>query len=255
MAYIDEINALLPDNGVGDITAEDLRRSIEILDTNVGKLGEITEDNKTGYRFYNLSEVYANAGDTGIGAVDLSSQNDPNNDNVVVDIGSDNGAKGNYSIVAGLGTKTSIQSGTALGKFNTGINFFEIGSGTDDLNRKNAFQVSQDGTLQAPDSTLALINTASNDTLVTKEYADSMTFSIIEDTIEATSNQTVFNFFKKASYVQVFGDGLKQTLHGSNPSLQSITIDNNANGGTGLVTVTFVVGQPINTLVEIVCFN
>ena len=251
MSWIDEVNARIPTNGLGEITAVDLQECFNTIDLKVGQLGKITEGleglEKTGYRLYDRTEAYNYTGDTGLGAVDLSYQND---------ISVLNGALGDYSFISGKGTRTAQEYGVALGRYNIGSvdAVLEVGVGIDDSTRKNSFTIYNDGTLEAPECTNDLIMTRGAKSLVTKEYADAQTFSITDDFINSADAQTDFIFFQKATYVQVFGDGIKHSVNDSNNSLTGVTIDNTF-GETGKITVTFSIGQTTGTYIEIICFN
>lgn len=251
MAYIDEILARIPTNGVGEIAATDVQ---ECFTTNYemgGKLGLVIEGpeglEKTGYRLYDETETYNYTGDTGESAVDLSTQNI---------VSSLNGALGDYSFISGLGTRTSTEAASAIGKWNIGIadSILEVGIGGDNSTRANVLTAYSDGTLEAPEATNELIEARGPKALATKEYADAMTFSIVDDYINSGDGQTEFIFFQKATYVQVFGDGIKHSINDSNNSLTGVAIDNSF-GATGKITVTFSIGQPTGTYIEIVCFS
>ncbi|MCD6435374.1 MAG: hypothetical protein J7L15_03220 [Clostridiales bacterium] len=253
MAYLDRMLALVPTNGLGEINAINLQDCFIELEHKVGKLGEVTEGpeglEKTGYRLYEPAETYNYTGDTGERAVDLSTQ---------FDVSVINGALGNYSFISGLGTRTDASSlaCASLGKYNIGYgtSMLEVGIGINNSNRLNALEIRTDGGIVAPECTNDLIETLGPKALVTKEYADSKTFSIEDDFINASDAQTSFVFFKKASYVQVFGDGIKHSVNDSNNSLASVVMDNNFDT-TGKITVTFSVGQATGTYIEIICYN
>lgn len=62
--------------------------------------------------------------------------------------GSETYAEGNYSHTEGLGTKTTNEAEHASGKYNKstkGSTIFSVGNGTDDTDRKNAFEITSDG--------------------------------------------------------------------------------------------------------------
>ena len=250
MAYIDNINALLPDNGVQQITAHDLRMSFYEVSDNVGRLGKVTENFKTGYRLYDETETYANTGDTGEAAVDVSYHA---SSSVL------NGALGDYSFTAGIGTRTSAtaQGCASIGSYNIGssTSVFEVGIGTDDTNRLNALEVKNTGEVIAPDLTLDKISGGSNNILATKEYVDSMTFAT--GTLGQVSGdlQTAFVFNVAAKSVQVFGDGIKHSISDPNNQLSSITILTLEDDGVDQVIVQFSIGQAEGTYIEILYFN
>jgi len=77
-------------------------------------------------------------------------------------------AEGNYTIA-----KNSDSH--AQGRFNVGSSndtIHETGIGTSTSARKNGFEVYTDGTLTAPETTIALINNRGSKALTTKEYVD-----------------------------------------------------------------------------------
>jgi len=78
-------------------------------------------------------------------------------------------AQNNYMHAEGI-----FNVGTATDTIHeTGIGF--VSSGT--ITRKNAFEIYTDGTLTAPEATIALINSRGNTALATKEYVDAQTSS------------------------------------------------------------------------------
>ena len=175
MGYINEIEALLADNNQGLISAEDLRRSFSILDDNTSAL----QKTLNGWRINNNNqELYLDIGqnaiDFTIGTVD----------NV--------GASGDNAFSQGLNTIAKNQNQHSIGMYNIAndVNtIHEIGIGSGDNDRKNAFEVYIDGKLRAPELTTALIDHPRS--LVTKEYADangggSSTFADLTD-VELTN--------------------------------------------------------------------
>ena len=63
-----------------------------------------------------------------------------------VALGVDTLASGDYSVAMGRGTIASSESGTVIGKYNsTKDELFVVGNGTDELNKNDAFIISNDG--------------------------------------------------------------------------------------------------------------
>lgn len=60
-------------------------------------------------------------------------------------IGKETVASGNYAQALGIGTSASEEGAFACGKYNVGGGLFEVGCGTNSLDRKNAITVSTDG--------------------------------------------------------------------------------------------------------------
>jgi len=86
-------------------------------------------------------------------------------------------AIGYGSHAEGVYTIAQNAASHAEGKYNVGTStdtIHETGIGTDDYNRKNAFEIYTDGRLVAPELTPALINTLRS--LITKEYLLSAEF-------------------------------------------------------------------------------
>ena len=89
-------------------------------------------------------------------------------------------AEGVGSAVFGIGTKAPYSGSFVAGTFNKGDsskNVYEFGIGTGEDDRKNAFEIKDDGTLTAPESTIDLINARGPKTLVTKEYVENISSS------------------------------------------------------------------------------
>jgi len=200
MAYIDDIYALLPTNGTGEISAADQRDSFTLMYNNIGKLISQTQGINTGYRIY--STDYTNYGPIGNIAYDLSTH-------VAPDI--QNGATHNYSFVQGEGSRSSSFGSTNLGYYNNPqINsIFEIGIGTAAL-RMNAFEVYKDGTVTSPEVTNANIDLRGPKTFITKEYLDS-NFVVTSTSTSFTGNGSNLVFVVPAApYIEVFNKGIKE---------------------------------------------
>ncbi len=96
--------------------------------------------------------------------------------------GSANRTMGDYISAFGKNLKADAFHSFVLGRYNVGVGtasswvetepIFEIGNGTDDASRSNALTILKNGTITAPSLTNALIDTAGDKALVTKEYAD-----------------------------------------------------------------------------------
>ena len=86
-------------------------------------------------------------------------------------------AAGDYSFTQGAGTRAYGVGSVGMGAYNVGLmsTMLEVGMGTGDELRVNSFEVHLDGRIVAPELTIALINSVGDTSLVTKEYADSLT--------------------------------------------------------------------------------
>jgi len=91
-------------------------------------------------------------------------------------------ASGNYAMSMGIATKAESYVSNVLGRYNIGGGtpnswiesdpLFEIGNGASDVSRTNALTVLKNGTIMAPEFSVAEIETTGNPALITKEYAD-----------------------------------------------------------------------------------
>lgn len=139
-----------------------------------------------------IGRTSANYGTLGSGAVDLSRSN--NTSSVFGATGTysyaegfETEASGQYSHAEGIYTVANNSYGHAEGVYtiakNTGSHaaglynigtstetIHETGIGINDTTRKNAFEIYDNGTLTAPESTIALIDSRGIKTLITKEY-------------------------------------------------------------------------------------
>ncbi len=89
-------------------------------------------------------------------------------------------ASGDFSTAMGHSTTASGDFSTAIGKFNIGGGsptstfvtdpLFEVGNGTSDTNRSNAFTILKNGTITAPEFDISEMT--DDKALITKEYAD-----------------------------------------------------------------------------------
>ena len=138
----------------------------DYIDTHTGGSGleKITEGSQSGWRL--IGENAVDHGSIGVNAVDMS----------VCNITSTvQGATGNYSHSEGYNTIALGVATHAEGQYNIGTDpqtIHETGIGTSNSNRINAFVVYRDGTLTAPESTTALINSRGDTALITKSYSD-----------------------------------------------------------------------------------
>ena len=71
-----------------------------------------------------------------------------------------------------IGMNSTIAAGQYFNNFFLTDELFKIGNGPDAGNRSDAFLILKDGTITAPSLTNALITTAGNKALITKEYLD-----------------------------------------------------------------------------------
>jgi len=87
--------------------------------------------------------------------------------------GKDTNASGDNSHAAGYGTVALNDNMTVIGQYNSGLtdtSLFEIGIGTNNGNRKNAFEVHNDGKILAPEYDPSLMT--DNKSIITKEYVE-----------------------------------------------------------------------------------
>lgn len=147
------------------------------------ELEKIQEDSKIGWRMF--GRVPANYGDIGQGAIDFSQSTEATDANGAT--GSDSFAAGTNTTATamsatalGTGTISDVTGGTAIGRYNldntqTGYNpdnVFTVGVGSANYDRKNGLVVHADGVVRAPELDINEITNGTDDTLVTKEYAD-----------------------------------------------------------------------------------
>ncbi len=123
-------------------------------------------------------------GDIGMDAVDLSTSTISGNYGATgegsISTGYQTISSGSYTYAGGIGTISKGYGSTSFGKYNTGTSFstiFEIGMGSSNTNRKNAFEVYTDGILLAPELDINDIDNADDKVLVTKEYIDNLTYN------------------------------------------------------------------------------
>ena len=135
------------------------------------QLQKITQGLNTGYRLF--GKPTENYGQVGENAIDLSHSFDPNGMN---------GASGAFSFVIGEGTKTTQSHSFVSGKYNKNIQntIVEIGIGTNDLNRVNAFEIYKDGLILAPALTNEKIKSNPH-SFVTKKYMDEIIENLVID--------------------------------------------------------------------------
>ena len=101
--------------------------------------------------------------------------------------GKDTESSGCGSHAEGLGTITLNDGSHAEGRYNIGTStetIHETGIGTNDTNRKNAFEIYLDGTLTAPELTTSLIISGGDKVLTTKEYVDGLSSTGLEKITE-----------------------------------------------------------------------
>lgn len=114
--------------------------------------------------------------------------------------GSSTVATGTSSHAEGYATTAQNNYSHAAGKYNVGTDantIHETGIGTGSGDKKNAFEIFLDGTLNAPQSTIALIDARGDNALTTKEYVEgtaireaSITSNGFEDAPETGVAQT-----------------------------------------------------------------
>jgi len=181
-----------------------------VMAGNESQLEKITEGGKTGWRV--LGRIPNYFGDIGSGAIDFSHSSASSSTmgatgnysftsgyNTMASAtystaqGFYTQATGLYSHATGEGSHASGDSSTAQGKatiaaytgqhvtgaynFNQADTIFEVGIGTDGLNRANGLEVYKDGRVRAPWQSIA--DHTDNRVLATKEYVDSASFGTV----------------------------------------------------------------------------
>lgn len=141
-------------------------------------------------------------------------------------------ADGSYSHSGGFNTFARSYAETSIGVYPTDYTasnttgfvatdrIFNIGNGQGAVTRSDALTILKNGTITAPSLTIALINTAGNPALITKEYADA-TYSggssiySANGSIPAATDRTVtvptdskLEFVRGTTNVQIGDDGL-----------------------------------------------
>jgi len=150
-----------------------------------GQLVALDEGNGDGYRLRGADP--ANYGAIGLNAVDLSNSVGASSTygatgNNSVTMGYRTTASGDYSISIGSNTSAESRSSIAIGSYNLGGGtpdswvstepIFEVGIGTSFMHHANALTVLKNGTVTAPEFSIAEIDLVGNPALITKEYAD-----------------------------------------------------------------------------------
>ena len=141
---------------------------------------------------YNIYDVvcggYANVDDSATGGSNFMGGGYENeifrgNGTIIVGGISNQAHGGGSMILGGVGNITRSYNETVLGLYNIDIagnhsswigtdGLLTVGNGTSDVARSNALRILKDGTITAPSLTPALITTAGNPALITKEYGD-----------------------------------------------------------------------------------
>ena len=149
-------------------------------------------------------------------------------------------ATGDYSFVHGEQTYSSADNTTVFGSYNLDLDALLIVGNGDINGRKNAFEIYADGTILAPEFTVALqVNPKSLVTLEKLEAAKSS--APVPVNFNATAGQTVFIIFAKV---------LTGTRVFSNGAIVRDTEYTFTDNGTD-TTVTFTVGRNLNDWVMI----
>lgn len=132
---------------------------------NISYFDIVNEGSNTGYRLHGKNPE--NYGTIGEGAIDLSHSFDSTGIN---------GATGAYSFAIGEGTQAKSAHSFVTGKYNKNkINtLVEVGMGTSNTNRLNAFEIYADGTILAPNLTEEKIKNSGPHSFVTKGYIDNL---------------------------------------------------------------------------------
>lgn len=135
-----------------------------IINSSSSQLEQILQNEKIGWKL--LSYVTYNFAETGQGSINLSFSD---SDTKTIPTG----APGNYSFSSGYFTISQNDNQVTFGKFNTGVStetIFELGIGTSDIDRKNALEIFEDGTITAPQSTHQFITARGLKALITAEF-------------------------------------------------------------------------------------
>ncbi len=144
-------------------------------------------------------------------------------------------AQGHNSHAEGVETIAQNDNMHVSGQFNLGTStdtIQEVGIGTNINDKKNAFEIYTDGTITAPESTIALINSRGDKALATKEF------------VEATGSQTGLEYMEGSEGLEGW------RLIGRNPSNYGLvghnavdfsnSLDNSSsNGATGNYSAAF----------------
>ena len=119
VVVVDHDSLVVNSNGRTEkITGEKI---IQVISGNINAYTDSTHDTRLNTRSAYLETVHAYIGD---------------NTNTAID--------GNYSVGLGQGIKVSSDTNATVGKYNKDeASYFAVGIGTDDVNRKNAFWISQ----------------------------------------------------------------------------------------------------------------
>jgi len=122
----------------------------------------------TGISSHSLGSSNINTSDNNI----LLGYNNTINSGLGITLGFDNIINNSGSLLLGRGLISNTNNLMAVGRYNLGDsgNIFEIGSGSSTTIRKNAIEITTDGLIIAPETTLAKLNSAPDNVLVTKEF-------------------------------------------------------------------------------------
>ncbi|WP_047547156.1 hypothetical protein [Psychroserpens sp. Hel_I_66] len=176
----------------------------EYADTNLESSGvEQYTDNegRTGWQLIGLTQSQS----IGTNAIDLSQSTIASPATGALGtqsfaVGRNTVASGNYSTALGdntnapsyretvIGTNNTNYTPVGITNWNSNDRLFVIGNGFSDTSKNDALVVLKNGTITAPSLDMAEINTAGDNALITKEYADSNYLSSSTDYISSSSN-------------------------------------------------------------------
>ena len=178
------------DNSDSTLSADDVKEALDELDSEKGGLSTANVWTGTLNNFQNKlsSGLYHDI--TGIHGVAIGGQFHDVLGNLSGTLGGDNLITGSYSEVA-VGTYNVDNTGETTVTIVPTDRIFSIGIGTSSgSGRKNALTVLKNGTITAPELSIAEINAAGNTSLTTKEYVDSVGGGGTDDQTGAEVNIT-----------------------------------------------------------------
>ena len=238
-----------------------LEKGLESVATG-GNLLEVTENGNTGYRISRANSAYT--GNIGVGALDLgvyySNQTDAGAKGAFSSILSGQGGTtlGDFSVIVGSGSSKAFSFGEVVTGYNSTDyvagstsgwvptdRIFTIGNGGNDV-KSDALIILKNGTITAPSLNNALITTAGNKALITKEYADanylgggSETAASIKTKYESNADTNSFTDAREAQVVANTGKvGITTTqatdITANNAKVSNVTHTGDVAGATTL---------------------
>jgi hypothetical protein len=122
-----------------------------------------------------------------------------------------NEATSDYSSASGFNTKANAFAQSVMGKFNENKKdtLFEVGDGTDEQNRSNAFEVYKDGHAE-----VKVVGNSDN-SIITKRYIDDEIDTIRHEVVTSnTLNELVNEFAEAYATKQYVEDYINEALGG-----------------------------------------